>query len=186
MKEAGRGRDQTFIADDQAAAMAEPRDGALDEPPPPVAPQPAAVLGRRPLTVGAGGHAGLDAPAGQPGPQGLAAIAPIGKQARRPCAGASGLAWASNRDRGGRPFAERDCRRGRRLQVCSQRRTRALDLVGSRAGARTVGEGFPSGLFRLPVGFTVPPWPRFQLPPRQTERADFPHSAYLLASPRGL
>jgi hypothetical protein len=56
------------------------------------------------------------------------------------------------------------------------------ELVGSRAGARTVGEGFPGGLFRLPVGFTVPPWPRFQLPPRQTERAAFPHSAFLLAS----
>ena len=28
----------------------------------------------------------------------------------------------------------------------------------------------------------MPPWPRFQLPPRQTQRADFPHGAFLLAA----
>src|SRR6266699_2420835 len=58
--------------------------------------------------------------------------------------------------------------------------------VGSRTGARTVGEGFPTELFRLLGGFTIPPWPRFQLPPRQTERAVFPHSAFLFASCQGL
>jgi len=34
-------------------------------------------------------------------------------------------------------------------------------------------------------GFTVPPWSRFQFPPRQSERADFPHSAFLPASSQG-
>ena len=58
--------------------------------------------------------------------------------------------------------------------------------VGSRTGARTVGGGFPAKLFRLLGGFTVPPWPRFQLPPRQTQRADFPHCAFLLVSCEGL
>ena len=56
-------------------------------------------------------------------------------------------------------------------------------LVGSRTGARAVGGGLPRTLFRLGSGFTVPPWPRFQFPPRQTEQADFPHSAFLSASP---
>ena len=51
--------------------------------------------------------------------------------------------------------------------------------VGSRAGARTVGEGFPGGLCRCPVGCTVPPWPRFPLPPHRTPQADFPHGALL-------
>ena len=51
--------------------------------------------------------------------------------------------------------------------------------VGSRTGARTVGRGFPAALFRLCRGVTVPSWSRFQLPPRQTERAAFPHSAFL-------
>jgi len=58
--------------------------------------------------------------------------------------------------------------------------------VGSRTGARTVGGGFPAMLFRLHDGVTVPPWSRFQFPPHQTERADFPHSAFLSASPHGL
>ena len=30
------------------------------------------------------------------------------------------------------------------------------------------------------------PWPRLQPPPRQTERADFPHSAFLMTSRQGL
>src|SRR4029453_5433651 len=58
--------------------------------------------------------------------------------------------------------------------------------VGSRAGAPAVGGGFPVPLFRLRDGFTIPPWPRFQPPPRQTQRADFPHCAFLLASHQGL
>ena len=41
-------------------------------------------------------------------------------------------------------------------------------------------------LFRLHGGFTVPPWSRFQFPPRQTGRADFPHPAFLSVSPQGL
>ena len=58
--------------------------------------------------------------------------------------------------------------------------------VGSRTGARRVGGGFPAALFRLRDGVTIPPWPRFQFPPRQSEHADFPHSAFLPASPLGL
>jgi hypothetical protein len=58
--------------------------------------------------------------------------------------------------------------------------------VGSRTGARTVGGGFPAALFRLRDGGTVPPWPRFQFPPRQTGQADFPHPAFLSVSPEGL
>ena len=40
MQKACIGRDQTVIADDQAAEMAKPRAGALDAPPPPVTPPP--------------------------------------------------------------------------------------------------------------------------------------------------
>src|SRR5215475_14948762 len=58
--------------------------------------------------------------------------------------------------------------------------------VGSRAGAPAVGGGFPALLLRLQDGCTVPPWPRFQPPPRQTQRAAFPHCAFLLASHQGL
>ena len=58
--------------------------------------------------------------------------------------------------------------------------------VGSRAGAPAVGGGFPVPLCRSRNGFTFPPWPRFQPPPRQTQRADFPHCAFLCASCQGL
>ena len=54
------------------------------------------------------------------------------------------------------------------------------------AARTTLGGGFPAGLFRLLGGFTVPPSSRCQLPPRQTQRADFPHGAFLSASCRGL
>src|SRR5229473_8623416 len=47
-------------------------------------------------------------------------------------------------------------------------------------------EGFQSGSFAMPGGFTVPPAPRFQPPPRQTQRADFPHGAFLLGACEGL
>jgi hypothetical protein len=51
-------------------------------------------------------------------------------------------------------------------------------LVGSRAGAPAVGGGFPLLLFRLRGGFTIPPGPRFQPPPRQTVREVLPHTAF--------
>src|SRR5262249_58825556 len=58
--------------------------------------------------------------------------------------------------------------------------------VGRQTGALAVAGGFQAELFRLRGGFTLPPWPRFQLPPRQTQRADFPHCAFLLGSCEGL
>src|ERR1700722_10580867 len=51
-------------------------------------------------------------------------------------------------------------------------RSPALSQVGSRTGA--------------PVGRGVPAVPRFQPPPRRTQRADFPHCAPPSASCRGL
>jgi hypothetical protein len=58
-------------------------------------------------------------------------------------------------------------------------------LVGSRAGASAVDGGFPVPLFRLRGGFTMPPWPRFQPPPRQTGREVLPHTAFRQPSSRG-
>ena len=117
MKEACIGRDRPFIADDHAAEMAEPREGALDDLPPLVALQLTAVLVRGPLMVGAGGNDRLDASASQPSPQGIAVIAPIGHQARRPFAGASWLSRASNSDGVERPF-ESDHIIGQSRVVC--------------------------------------------------------------------
>jgi len=85
MKEACIGGDQTFIADDQAAEVAQPREGALDDPPSPVAAIRRAgrlrgrpgVPGRPTATVSsvlsrrvpsAGEAASRDAPNGGPAP----------------------------------------------------------------------------------------------------------------------
>ena len=89
MKEAGIGRAQTLIADDQAADMAKPRECALDDPPPAVAPQLAAILMGRSLVVAARGDDWLDAPTSQAGTQGIAsyprsAIKRLGRLRGRP------------------------------------------------------------------------------------------------------
>jgi hypothetical protein len=68
-------------------------------------------------------------------------------------------------------------------RVARRNLTPAPSRAGSRTGARPVGEGYLDGLFRVPAGFPMPPWPRFQCPLRHTERADFPPSAFLCASP---
>jgi hypothetical protein len=63
---------------------------------------------------------------------------------------------------------------------------RSNRTVGSRTGARSADGGSPSALFQLSVGYTVPPPSRFQFPPRQSERADFPRSAFLRGWSQGL
>ena len=55
-----------------------------------------------------------------------------------------------------------------------------------RARARApTGGGFPSPLFRLGGGFTVPPWPRFPRPPYDPGRSDFPSPVLTLAFLQG-
>jgi hypothetical protein len=83
MKEACVGRDQPFIADDQAAEMAKPREGAFHDPPPSIAPQLPAILMRGVLVVAASRDNRLNTPTGQPSPQRMALIASIRDQSRR-------------------------------------------------------------------------------------------------------
>ena len=82
--------------------------------------------------------------------------------------------------------AARACSRVGSQRVTVRHFSNRHSQVGSRTGARTVGRGFPAALFRLCRGVTIPPWSRFQLPPRQTQHADFPHCAFLPASSQGL
>src|SRR6266851_6995732 len=86
------------------------------------------------------------------------------------------------------PWSQRHLTRRRLLSVeLSRKVTPPTGLqVGSRTGARTVGGGFPAERLRLRGGCTVPPWPRFQLPPRQTPHADVPHGACLLPACQGV
>jgi hypothetical protein len=127
MKEASIGGDQSLIAHNQTADMAKPRERALDHPPPAIPPQLPAVLMGRPPLMAAGRDHGLNPPASQAGPQGIAVIAPIRNQAVGPLAGPPGLP--------GRPTAIVSSVCSRRVtstgdaasRDCSQRSTRAID-----------------------------------------------------------
>src|SRR5712692_458009 len=118
MKEAPVGREQPVIAHRQPAKVAEPPDRALDDPAPPIAAQAAPVLIGGLRVVRAGGDDGLNAPALEKTPDGIAVVAAVCDQA---------FGRAADRLTRERLFEERDLRRGRRVQVCSQRSTRAID-----------------------------------------------------------
>src|SRR5919202_5435435 len=127
MKEASIGGDQSLIAHHKTAELAEPGDGPFHEPPPAIPPQLPAILMGGSLVVAAGRDNGLNPPPGQAGPQGIAVVAPIGDQTLGPLAGPSRLARPPDGDRVEGLLEERDLRRGCRVQVCSQRSTRAID-----------------------------------------------------------
>jgi hypothetical protein len=107
--------------------MAQPGKRPLHDLPSPVPPQLPSLLLGRPLLVGPGGNARLDAPAGQPGAQRVAILAPLSHQPFWALAGAAGLAGAPDGTRVQGCFQEGDRRRGCRVQVGSPRRTRAID-----------------------------------------------------------
>src|SRR5262245_40535989 len=118
MKEASIRREQTIIAHRQAAEVAEPADRALDDPAPSIATQAARVLVGGLGVVRPRGNDGLNAPSLQEAAHGVAVVAAIADQAFR---------LAADRLTRERFLEERDLRRGRRVQVCSQRSTRAID-----------------------------------------------------------
>ena len=127
MKEACISGDQPLIAHDQAAEVPQPGECPFDDPPPPIPPQPAPILMRRALVGAPRGDNRVNAAPGQPRPQGITVVAPIGHQPLGPCAWASGLPRPADRDGVEGRFEERDLRRGSRRQVCSQRSTRTID-----------------------------------------------------------
>jgi hypothetical protein len=118
MKEATIGGQQPVIAHRQPAEVAEPPDRALDDPAASIAPQtPPVLVGGLPV-VAAGGNDGLNAPALEEAAGRIAVVAAVGDQPRG--LPPDGLTRE-------RCFQARDLRRGRRVQVCSQRSTRAID-----------------------------------------------------------
>jgi hypothetical protein len=127
MKEASIGRDQSFIPHNQAAEKPKPGEGAFHNPPPAIAAQLPTVLMGRSLVVPASGDEGLNAPPGQAGAQRVTIIAPIRNQAVGSLARSPRLPWPADGDCLEGLFEQGDFRRGRRLQVCSQRSTRAID-----------------------------------------------------------
>jgi hypothetical protein len=127
MKESCIGGKQTFIADDEAPKVPQPGERPLHDPSAAIAPQPPPVLMGRALVVPARGDNRLNAPPGQAGAQGVAVIPPIRDQAVGALPGPPRLAGPADRNRVERLLEEGNFRRGRRVQVCSQRSTRAID-----------------------------------------------------------
>jgi hypothetical protein len=70
------------------------------------------------------------------------------------------------------------------LQVCRVKSLRSR-VENWRGGLRDRGVAVAGGFRPVPVPQSVPLL-RFQLPPHQTQHADFPHYAYLLISCQGL
>ncbi len=127
MKERLVDREQTVIAHDQAAEVAEPGDGALDRPAPPVAPQCATVLRRGTNTILLVRANQFDAPVPQAKAQRIAVVGFVGDHAHRLLPRPAGSMPPSHPDRCQGLLRELDFRRGRRVKVVSQRKTLAVD-----------------------------------------------------------
>jgi hypothetical protein len=108
----------------QSAEVAEPGDGALDDPTMAVPAQSATVLSRGPHPIPLVRCNQFDAPTVQSFAQ---RIAVIGLVANHPLRLLAGPATRRDPDRGERFLRKSDFRRGRRVQVLSQRNTRAVD-----------------------------------------------------------
>src|SRR5215510_13993942 len=118
MKEAAVGREQAVIAHGKAAEVAEPREGTFNDPAPPIASQAAAVLVGGLRVVRPRRNDGLNVPPLQETANGVVVVPAVADQA---------LGLPADRLTRERLLEERDLRRGRRVQVCSQRSTRAID-----------------------------------------------------------
>ena len=116
----------SFVAYDEATKVLEPCVGALNNPAPPVAPQRTAILRRGFLSVPAVRNDQLDSTAIQPLSQRVAVVSLVGDYALGASAGTTWTA-TSNLDRLEGDFRELDLRRGRRVQVNSERSTLAID-----------------------------------------------------------
>lgn len=106
MKEPTIGVHQSIIPDGQPAEIAQPANRAFHDPAAAVPAQPASILVGGPLVV---------------------VIGPAGNQPVRPLPRTSRSVWPCHRNRVERRPEEPALRRGCRVQVCSQRSTRAID-----------------------------------------------------------
>ena len=127
MKEPAIGGHQSIIPDSQPAEIAQPANRAFHDPAAAVPAQPASILVGGPLVVDSSRNNGLNPASDQQSPSGIAVIGPVGNQPIRPLPRTSWPVWPCYRDRVERRLEEPDLRRGRRVQVCSQRSTRAID-----------------------------------------------------------
>ena len=127
MKERLVNGERTLVAHYQSAEITEPSEGAFDGPAFSIATQPPAVLRRGFASIPPMRHDQLDAACRQLRAQRVAIVAAIGDEAEGLLPGTPGAMAPSYPDRGERRRDELDLRRGRRVKVVSQRKTRAVD-----------------------------------------------------------
>ncbi len=127
MKERPVDVERAVIPHHQTSEVAEPTDGALDDPAPSATPQLAPVLRGRTNTILLVWADQLDAAAPQAVPQRIAVVGFVGNHPRGLLPGPPGTMPPPYVDRRQRPLCEPDFRRGCRVKVVSQRNTRAVD-----------------------------------------------------------
>ena len=127
MKEAAIDGERAVVAHDQSPVVPKPSDGALHDPAPLVPPERATILARRPSAIPVMRRNQFDSSLRQPTTQSVAVIAAIGDHSCGLLTRAARMIAPSYPDRFERRLREPDFRRGCRVKVVSQRKTRAVD-----------------------------------------------------------
>jgi hypothetical protein len=127
MKEAAIDGERAVVTHYQAPVVPEPSDGALDDPAALVPPKGPAILSGWPATVPVMRRDQLDSSSCQPLPQRIAVVATVGDDPLGFLSRATRTMSSSYPDRVERRLGEPDFRRGGRVKVVSQRKTRAVD-----------------------------------------------------------
>ena len=118
---------RAIVANDQAAIIAEPSEGAFYLPAPPVAAQRSAILGGRLAAIPAMRNDQFNASRGQLRAQRIAVKGTIGNYPPHFLTGPSAAMLPGHADRRERFFREPDFVGGRRVKLLSQRNTLAVD-----------------------------------------------------------
>jgi hypothetical protein len=127
MQEARVGSHQPFMADDEAPKVAQPGTRSLDDPSAAVPSRLPAILMGGVLMLPPCGHEGCNPPVSQAGAPRMTVIATVRDQVLGPLAGPPSFARPADGDRLEGHFEACHVRRGRRVHVGSQRRSRAIN-----------------------------------------------------------
>jgi hypothetical protein len=127
MKEGLVNRERTVVAHHQPAEVAEPGEGAFNGPASSIAAQRSTVLRRRFAPILPMRRDQLDAARRQLRAQRVTIVAPVGDEANRLLPRTPSPMPSPYPDRRQRRLDELDFRRGSRVKVVSQRKTRAVD-----------------------------------------------------------
>jgi hypothetical protein len=127
MKESLVNGKRAIVAHDESAEVAEPGESTLHRPPSLIAAQRSAIMGWGLAPVLALRGDQLDAARRQLFSQGIAIVGAVGDETKRLLPRTPGSMPSPYADRRQRRFDELDLRRGRRVKVVSQRKTRTVE-----------------------------------------------------------